>query len=41
MAFRNSFEELLMIVKGLTDAQKGFERTEAQKAKQYIYNIPR
>ena len=41
MTFRNSFEELLMIVKGLTDAQKGVERSDSQKAKRYFYNIPR
>lgn len=39
--FRNSAEEMLRTVRGLTDAQKGLVRSEADKAKRYIFNIPR
>ena len=39
--FRDSAEEMLRTVRGLTDAQKGITRSEADKAKRYIFNIPR
>lgn len=39
--FRSSAEELLSVVKGLTDEQKGVARSAAAKAKRYIFNIPR
>lgn len=39
--FRSSAEELFRAVKGMTDAQKGITRSDADKAKRYIFNIPR
>lgn len=39
--FRNSAENLLATLRGMTDAQKGVTRSDADKASRYIINIPR
>lgn len=40
-AFRDQAERGLMNIRGMTNADKGVELTEAAKAKRYFINIPR